>query len=255
MKLNNKGFSLMEVVAASGVISIISISTAMLITQSQSVANYGEFVQSLDQRHNISIQKIKNVQNLAQKIGIDGLITTDTCYKKGSSNAVSDCDTNPAHKGTASPQAMPALYAGEGASEYNGTSADGLMAYTMTYEILCVPTACREIRIRVTTRPSASAESRGLFAKTRQTDIVIPTTFLADKSQMRFACGGTQLITQIDYDRQDTVCTAYVGPNSCGTTPLNASGGATANCKAIPTPTCTKGVRVTGFFGAQASCN
>jgi hypothetical protein len=256
MKLNNKGFSLMEVVAASGVVSIISISTAMLITQSQSVANYGEFVQALDQRHNISIQKIKNVQNLADKLGIGGLITTDSCYKKGSGKLVSDCDTNTAHKGTASPQHMLPLFAGESASDYNGTTADGLMDYTMTYEIICVPTACKEIRIRVTTRPSAAAETRGLFAKTRQTDIVIPTTFLADKSQMRFACGATQVITQIDYDRQDTFCTGYVGPNTCGTTPINGAGGGAADCKAIPTPSpCGKGVRVTGFFGAQASCN
>ena len=259
MKLNKKGFSLMEAVTASAVVSIISISTAMLITQSHSVANYGEFLQSLDQHHNISIQKIRNVQNLAEKLGIDTLLATDSCYKRGSGAAVSDCDTNTAHKSTTRlvvpHQPMPALFDGESATDYNGTTLDTLITYSMNYEIVCGPTACREVRIHITTKPSTAAESRGLHAKARQTDISIPVTFLADKSQMRFTCAATRVINSIDYDRQDTYCTGYVGATSCINKPLAGSGGGTADCKDMTTPSCPKGVRATGFFTAQAACN
>jgi hypothetical protein len=134
----------------------------------------------------------------------------------------------------------------------------------MTYEIPCTPSQCAEIRIVIETQPSSTALARGLVSKIRRTEIAIPTSFLANKSDLRFDCVTTtnkRLITSVDYGSQKTICSNYNLASTCetssGSVPATSFGGTAAGCSTVTNNNCAnnKGIRTVGLFAGQSACN
>ena len=254
---SQKGFSLMEIVVSTGVVSIISLSTAMLIAQGNSVANFGEFQASLEQRHNLNVQKIRNTPKLVSALGLSTAVATSPCFRR----LVEDTPNCTSFVSSPNPlRNMPPLFAGETAADYVGTTTDGLIRYSVQYEVVCTTTLCTEIRIIAETEPTAAAIARGLVAKKRRTEIAIPTSFLASKDNLRFDCSNSatkEVIMSINYGTQRTSCTAYTSASTCTNVPANSFGGTAAGCKSVTNNNCAnnRGLRTIGMLTAQSTCN
>jgi prepilin-type N-terminal cleavage/methylation domain-containing protein len=269
-KLNNKGFSLIEVVSASAVISIISISTLMLVAQSSSVAKFGEFQADLDQIHSLNVNKIRNTARLTQKLGLDLFLNTP-CFSRVR-NQANNCSAPgngivvnalvPLLFGEETVELDPRFNSNNDPIPPNPSLPGKLITYSMTYSVNCDAASCRDVRILITTGPTAAAFNRGLVGRVRRTEIVIPTMYFNNKTQISFNCSDAPqgLLTNVNYDRQATTCTVYTDAAAgCpGTLPVKKVGQPNAECIApatqAPCPN-NKGVKVVGLFGGQPICN
>ncbi len=255
IKLNKNGFSVMEVLTASAIASIIAISSAMLVAQGKSVATFGEFHAALEQKHNLALHRVRNTTRLSLQTRFD-LFKDDRCFKgvKDSSNA---CDSAAKDWHAYISDPIP-LYKDDGSggvsTEDTGISKDELIEYSVKYKYDCTSTSCSEMQIVVETKPTTKAMNRGLVAKSRYTQITIPFVMLGNKEDLRFTCAATAVVTAIDYNQHKAICTPTTQA-FCGNLPV--AGGATA-CQAGANQTdCTqvKGVKKFGLVATQTDCN
>lgn len=247
---NQYGYSLMEVLAASAVSSIIAIGSASLVAQSRNVANIGEYQTNLDVRHTLNVQKVKNTALLLNAISITPATLAQDCFKRNGTG----CDTA---YGMSAPAAVPPILSGD---VINGSSSDGLIDMAVTYQVNCTSTKCTSIQVEILTQPSTSAVARGNVGKVRRTSVTIPSSFLTDKRSLEFTCvsdlTGAEILTSIDYMKQKADCLAYAATTTTctGNNLPKSYGNATPGCQAMATTSCANGYKNSGPFSSQVVC-
>lgn len=254
-KFNKNGFSIIEVLSASAIASIIAISSAMLVAQGRSVATFGEFHAALEQKHNLALHKVRNATRLSIQTDFN-LYKDNPCFKQVR-DATNACDSagKDWHSFTVDPVPFK-KEDGTGAisTEDTGISADHLLDYSIKYKYICTPSSCTEMQIFVETKPTATAVTRGLVAKTRFTQFTIPFILMSNKDDIKFNCAAASVVTSIDYYQLRAVCTP-TAQAFCGNLPI--AGGASACQVGSAQSDCpnNRGVRIAGLVQNQTNCN
>jgi hypothetical protein len=266
------GMSLTEVIAAAGVASVVALGSAALITETRTIANQGDFQNNLDTRHNLNMQKLKNIALVLEQVRADRAIpgivigTNPTLPTYGSVSIANNCFTGGRGAGCAAFNTawtpLPDLMNGDG---LNGLAGDRLIFFETRYQLECGADRCEKISVLLVTRGSTeadcgncgvSAERRGLRAKVRRTEVNIPVAFFADKRSIDFDCADAagRILTRVNYKDLDTVCDAYPAGTSCaGVMPPTGYGGGVPSCYAAVNQNCAKGVRTAS--ASAGGCN
>lgn len=249
LKIKNKGFSLVSIIAGIGISSIIVMTTSYLMQQTFMWQMNANIQSDIDGQHLIQLHKAKNVDYLIGLLELND--EKRRCLSREQATyavAGGDCVTAMGGDGW--------IYV----DNYTTKTARGLSIETiLKYHANCLFTACTHIEFVVETQP-IGLENNAVTATPRESSFNLPSYMFGPTQQFKFDCaqltGARQIITGIEMSTLDGRCDPLEEVGVCGVGPLRSLDPSLDCHEPIMTPPtpCNWGYSSLGTVAGSVNC-
>lgn len=245
-KLDESGFSIMEVVIALGIGGIVMIGLSQAMIHADQNVTATNIRSELETTHFVALQQSRNIGFLSKQMGIVTATGTranaqlDRCLanrKKSADACGSFADATP----------RPISTVMTAPTHLQGANITSLL----TAQLGCGPTNCDRVHLRLATTLQA-----GTMTLSRATEAILPAALFTAFEQIDFACAqGGLLLTEVNLATRTGRCDTVLPTGStCPASAPMRSFGNGMQCQSTVNATCGSGMSSIGLFSGSQSC-